>query len=185
MRRVISLSILVLGSLHLLMAEVPTGWFVAGNDPKEFTVSTDPATYAGKPSVSLRSATANPSGFVTLMQSFLPDGYSGKRVRFSGVIRSDRVDRWAGLWMRVDAGSLVAGFDNMQQRPVKGTTDWTRYSVVMDVPVGTSSVNFGILLDGPGTVWLSGVTFEVVGNEVPVTATFTSPSAPQNLDFQQ
>ena len=187
MRRAILLTSLLLSAVcSSLWAAVPEGWFVAGSTPQQYTVATDASvTYLGKPSVALRSATGNLTGFVTLMQSFLPDGYAGKRVRFSGYVKSDRVGGWAGLWMRIDAGYLTAGFDNMQGRSVQGTTDWTRYSVVLDIPVGSTGVNFGILLDGTGTVWLSGVTFDVVGSDTPVTATFTTPSAPVNLDFQQ
>ena len=104
---------------------------------------------------------------------------------FAAVPQGWFVAGWAGLWMRIDAGSVAAGFDNMQDRAIQGTTDWTRYSVVLDIPLGSTAVNFGILLDGKGSVWLSGVTFEVVGADVPVTAVFTTPSAPQNLDFRQ
>lgn len=185
-RAILVTSFLLCAFCSSLPAAVPQGWFVAGSTPQQYAVATDASvTYAGKPSVALRSSTGNPTGFVTLMQSFLPDGYTGKRVRLSGFVKSSQVSGWAGLWMRIDAGYLMAGFDNMQDRPVQGTTDWTRYSVVLDIPVGSTGVNFGILLDGTGTVWLSGVTFEVVGSDTPVTATITTPSAPVNLDFQQ
>lgn len=186
MRRATLLISSLLCLCSTLLAAVPQGWFVAGSTPQQYSVATDASeTYLGKPSVALRAASSNLTGFVTLMQSFLPDGYAGKRVRFSGYVKSDRVGGWAGLWMRIDAGSLTAGFDNMQGRPVQGTTDWTLYSVVLDIPVGSTGVNFGILLNGAGTVWLSGCTFEVVGSDTPVTAVFTTPSAPANLDFQQ
>ena len=186
MRRAALLTTLVFSiSCWSLLAAVPQGWFVAGSTPAQYSVATDASlTYLGKPSVALRANPGKPTGFVTLMQSFLPDGYSGKRVRLSGFVKSDQVDGWAGLWMRIDAGYLTAAFDNMQGRPVQGTTNWTQYSVVLDIPVGSTGVNFGILLDGTGTVWLSGVTFEVVGADTPVTATVTTPSAPANLDLQ-
>ncbi len=186
MRRATLVTGLLLLAFYLpLTASVPQGWFVAGSTPQQYDVSSDGSvTYSGKPSVALRCLTANPTGFVTMMQSFLPDGYAGKRVRLSGFVKSEQISGWAGLWMRIDAGSLTAGFDNMQERPVTGTTDWNSYSVVLDVPVGSTSVSFGILLHGTGKVWLSAVTFEVVGTDTPVTAMFTTPSAPTNLDLQ-
>jgi hypothetical protein len=138
----------------------------------------------GKPSVRLASAFANPSGFVTVMQSFLPDHYKGKRVRFSGFVKSNGVSGWAGLWMRIDSGYLTAAFDNMQGRPVHGTSDWTPYSVVLDIGQSATGINFGILLDGTGTVWMSGVKFEVVDDTVPVTDTIGTPNEPTYLDFQ-
>jgi hypothetical protein len=42
------------------------------------------------------------------MQSFLPDHYAGKRVRFSGFVKAAAVQGWAGLWMRIDSGYITA-----------------------------------------------------------------------------
>jgi len=165
-------------------AAAPSGWFTAGSAPQYYSVDTDTAvTYLGKPSVRMTSIAAKPSGFVTVMQSFLPDHYRGKRIRFSGFVKANGVQGWAGLWMRMDSGYLTAAFDNMQGRPIAGTTDWTPYSVVLDIGQSVTGINFGILLDGAGTVWLSGVKFEVVDNTVPVTDLLGTPYEPLNLDF--
>jgi hypothetical protein len=43
-------------------------------------------------------------GFGTLMQDFRAKQYVGKRVRFSAFVKSENVEGWAGLWMRVDKG---------------------------------------------------------------------------------
>ena len=86
--------------------------------------------------------------------------------------------------MRIDSGYLTAAFDNMQGRSIQGTSDWTPYSVVLDVAQSATGINFGILLEGAGTVWLSGVRFEVVDNTVPVTDTIGTTSEPANLDFR-
>jgi hypothetical protein len=168
-----------------LEAAAPSGWFTAGSAPQYYSVDTDAAvTFLGKPSVRLTSAAPNPSGFVTVMQSFLPDHYQSKRVRLSGFVKSSAVQGWAGLWMRVDSGYITASFDNMQGRPITGTTDWTPYSVVLDVGQSATGINFGILLDGVGAVWLSGVKFEVVDSSVPVTDLLATPNEPANLDFK-
>jgi hypothetical protein len=58
------------------------------------------------------------------MQSFdakMMQNYLGKRVRFSAAVKTEDVQSWAGLWMRVDKGSQTVEFDNMQDRPLKGT----------------------------------------------------------------
>ena len=39
-------------------------------------------------------------------------------------------------------------FDNMRNRPIKGSTDWTMYEIILDVPENSYSMNFGILLAG-------------------------------------
>ncbi|HTS65104.1 MAG TPA: hypothetical protein VMH28_23935 [Candidatus Acidoferrales bacterium] len=172
-------------SFSMLKAAAPDGWFTAGSAPQSYAVSTDNSvTYLGSPSVRLAPAAANPPGFVTVMQQFLPDHYKGKRVRFSGFVKANGVQGWAGLWMRIDVGNLLGGFDNMQGRPIAGTSDWTPYSVVLDVAQSATAINFGILLNGAGTVWLSGVRFEVVDTAVPVTDIVKTPYEPANLGFQ-
>jgi hypothetical protein len=74
----------------------------------------------------------------------------------------------------------------MQDRPIKGTTEWQRYEVVLDVPEGATGIFFGILLDGRGEVWLNSVNFEVVGTDVPVTSGRRArPNGPRNLEFER
>jgi hypothetical protein len=102
-------------------------------------------------------------------------------------VKADGVQSWAGLWMRVDKGSEVVGFDNMENRAITGTAEWKKYDVVLEVPPDASGVSFGILLSGQGAVWLNDMKFEVVGTEVPTTGTAPKklPSVPVNLDFQK
>jgi hypothetical protein len=102
-------------------------------------------------------------------------------------VKSEEVAGWAGLWMRVDKGTEMAAFDNMQNRPIRGSTAWQRYDVVLDVPKDATGISFGILLNGTGEVWLSGTKFEIVSAEVKVTgsAAQTLPGRPVNLDFTE
>ena len=173
-------------------AAAPQGWFLAGSKPDNYDTGVDRDTvYNAKPSAFLK-AKADQDGFGTLLQSFSADPYIGKRIRFSANVKSDNVARWAGLWMRVDGkdtdpSHASLAFDNMQNRPIKGTTGWKRYEVVLNVPQGAAGVYLGILLDGPGQVWLNDVKVEVVGTDVPVTGQpmMSLPDAPRNLGFDQ
>ncbi len=56
----------------------------------------------------------------------------------------------------------MLAFDNMDSRPVKGTTDWRRYEVVLDVPEAALRVAFGPVLRGAGRVWADDLTLDVV-----------------------
>jgi hypothetical protein len=109
------------------------------------------------------------TGFGTMMQSFSADRYRGAKIHFSADVKADHVKGWAGLWMRIDAGRTSVAFDNMQQRPIKGTRDWKRYSIVLDVPRESTGISLGILLDGQGAVWMSGASFGVSGSESMLT----------------
>lgn len=164
-------------------------WFLAGSDRKNFALSTDTqTTRGGQPSQSLACAVKEPEGFGTIMQGFVPRDYLGKRVRMSAWVKTANVSGWAGLWMRVDgaAGASLA-FDNMGKRPIKGTTDWTRYDVVLDVASGAKNLAFGLLLDGPGQTWLNDLQFEMVDSSVAVTDTAGGPttSLPSDLNSHQ
>lgn len=166
-------------------------WFIAGSHPKDYEIGIDTnTTYNGKNSGYIKSTEEEPEGFGTLMQMFKANSYQNKRMRFSAVVKSEEIEDWAGLWMRVDGperGKSLA-FDNMQDRPIKGTTDWQKYEVVLDVPQESVYVAFGILLSRRGGVWLSDVQFEEVGTDVPVTSAQREekyPDQPGNLDFVQ
>jgi hypothetical protein len=172
----------------LARAASPAGWFLAGNDPVSYVNALDPAVkHEGAPSARLASV-APSKGFGTMMQTFDATDYTGKRLRLSGWVKAKSVASWAGLWMRVDdAGSPVKtlAFDNMQSRPIKGTLDWVRYDVVLDVAPEAKSISMGILLSGQGTVWVSDMKVDIVPDTVPVTgATMSTQNRkPANLDF--
>jgi hypothetical protein len=169
-------------------ANVPRGWFLAGTKPAEYEAGVDTdQVYQGHPSAFLKSKTLSVDGFGTLMQSVGAEQYKGKKVRLSGLVKSQEVVSWAGLWMRVDQGKDMVAFDNMQDRPIKGTAGWQRYDVVLDVPQVSTGISFGILLDGAGKVWLNSTKLDVVGVDVPVTGTSDKkiPDKPVNLDFTE
>lgn len=169
-------------------ANVPRGWFMAGSKPDEFAAGVDAEhAHEGHASAFLKSRQSSVDGFGTLMQNIRAERYQGKRVRLSGLVYSKDVEGWAGLWMRVDQGKDMVAFDNMQGRPIKGTTDWQRYDVVLDVPQDATGISFGILLAGTGEVWLSATKFDVVGTDVPVTSPGASnlPEKPVNLEFTE
>jgi len=168
--------------IHLTAMKI---WFIPSSQSKEYSVGLDDnVTYDGKKAAFLRSDVDKPSGFGTLMQNFKSNRYRGKRVRFSGAVKSENITSWAGLWMRVDGNKgETLTFDNMEKRSIKGTTEWERYHVVLDVPEESTGVFFGILLDGTGQVWLSDVQFEEAPNEP--TTDITEREEPGNLDFSE
>jgi len=92
----------------------------------------------------------------------------------------------AGLWLRADGLSGPLVIDNMQDRPLRGTTDWRRASIVLDVPEQATTLHFGALLSGAGAIDLARPRFEEVGEAVPATVTVTTAplsDEPQALDF--
>jgi hypothetical protein len=170
----------------VLQATAPKGWFVAGSKPDEYESGLDPAAVHNHHlSAYLKAKSPSTDGFGTLMQNFRADHYLGKRVRFSAMVKTADA-QWAGLWMRVDKGPNMVAFDNMQNRSIKGTSDWQKYDVVLDVPQDATGIFFGVLLSGGGgEVWISDAKIEVVGPEVLPTGSPAMPDEPTNLDFHE
>jgi hypothetical protein len=78
----------------------------------------------------------------------------------------------------------------MQDRGIRGTTEWTRHDVVLDVADDAESLHYGLLhAGGPGSTWLDGASLEIVDKKIDVTGKnmHPSPSArpmqPSNLDL--
>src|SRR5215471_12417687 len=103
---------------------LPAPWYKNGQPPafKECKagIDTDIEKH-GTPNLTLQCS-ATLDGLVSVMQNFAAADYRGKRVRFSALVKSQDVEKWSGLWMRIDdRGRQGAAFDNMEHRPIKGT----------------------------------------------------------------
>lgn len=167
---------------------LPGGWLMAGSHPADYDAGLLPRAclYNGNRVMRLRfRAAVPPGGFGTVMQSIDAARYRGYRVRFSVVMRGREITDWAGAWLRVDAANGGIVLDNMQDRPLRGTTAWTEAANVLDVDDAAASVHFGVLLVGAGAVDLASPRFEVVDTDVPMTRIEMRPMAsePQGLDF--
>src|SRR5262245_48133887 len=99
---------------------IPEGWFVGGSNVPDYEIGRDTKVrHRGKASGYIRGRVSRPAGSATLMQTFLPDVYRGKRMRLAAYVKTERVDRWASMWMRVDGPvpGRYLQFDNMRDRP--------------------------------------------------------------------
>src|SRR5580692_11283978 len=115
---------------------LPSAWHMTGSQAAEYEAGLLPGvTYDGDriARLRLRPAVAEPSGFGALVQTIAAPRYVGCRVSFSAMVRASEVTDWAGLWMRVDGPGGMLVLDNMQDRALRGTTDWTRAAIVLDV----------------------------------------------------
>jgi hypothetical protein len=172
-------------TLSYASAAESRGWFKAGSHPNDYDMGTDlNIAFTGKSSGYLKNKKPEPEGFGTYMQMFDAAEYQGKRLRLSCFVQSENVEEWAGVWMRVDRDKKSTAFDNMQNRPIKGTQSWTRHEIVLNVDPKATAIAFGILLRGKGAAWIDDVSFEVVSDQVPVTDMHIRPETPHNLDFE-
>jgi hypothetical protein len=194
------LSVVVFVNLTGFAADgLPKGWFKAGTHPQNYEMSTDTVVkHGGKIGARIKFTGANAEGFGTLMQAFKADDYRGKRVRMSAWMKTEDAES-ANLWLRVDGTNRTLGFDNMGNRAVRGTNEWKKYELTVDVPAEAVDIAFGAFAAGKGQVWVDDYSFEVVSQEVPSTNMLTPeqmkeeqgtrpareyPKQPVNLDFE-
>lgn len=160
------------------------GWTASGSAPQDYEFGT--AHIDGVPGncAFIKAKAATPSGFGTLAQVVAADNYHDQRLRLSALIKTDNATD-VQVWMRVDGRERkMLGFYNMDDKPIRGTTDWKRYEVVLDVPSEAIDIAFGYFLNGSGTAWAREFKLESVGKDVPVSSELP-PQSPANMNFDQ
>jgi C-terminal processing protease CtpA/Prc len=95
----------------------------------------------------------------------IPDNYPGKKITLSGYIKTENVTGgFAGIWMRIDPS---IAFDNMSKKGLKGTTDWTKYEITLDMdPENTKQIVFGGVMAGKGKMWIDQFTVTIDGKNI-------------------
>jgi hypothetical protein len=154
--------------------EKPLNWSwssTSGPDSHQSGVDST-VVWNGKPALTVLGTSQTAATYGDIHQWVASAGYVGKRVRFSGMLRTSSVDQWAGVYMF--AGSYnMRMLDPLAMPPGAGKngTDaqWQPISVVINVPTDVETIRMGLVLVGNGQAWLSDLKFEEVGTDVPVT----------------
>lgn len=169
--------VLFISVVIILSSFIPqNGWNKGGNKAASYYMGTDKDSYRNGHSVNtIKSIDEKVDGFGALGQAISAEKYLGKRVRMSGYIKTEGVDQWAGFWFRVDQKDfpLSLSFDNMhdgkKDNSIKGTNEWKKYEIVLDVPTEATNIVYGVLLSGVGQLWFDEINFEIVEKNIPTT----------------
>jgi hypothetical protein len=118
---------------------------------------------SGKYSASIEFKEGNPDYGAWAFK--IPDNYDGKKITLTGFIKTENVsDGYAGLWMRIDPS---IAFHNMKEKGIKGTTDWTKYEITLEMnPRETKQIIIGALLVGKGKMWIDNFTVTIDGKDI-------------------
>lgn len=141
---------------------MPNIWRNFGNESYTLGIDSE-ESYEGKYAATIEYRGEKPD--FRAFSNSIAAKYAGKRIKLTGYIKTEGVsDGWAGLWMRLDPRM---GFDNMENRGIRGTTDWTKYEVELDLrPEGTQEIVFGALLIGKGKIWIDKLSLSIDGVDI-------------------
>jgi membrane-associated protease RseP (regulator of RpoE activity) len=91
-------------------------------------------------------------------------------------------DGYAGFWMLIDP--LIA-FDYMHQKGIKGTSDWTKYEITLDMnPDLTEKIIVGGILYGKGKMWMDDLKVTIDGKDVRKLKPYKPTVFPAEKDHQ-
>jgi len=95
----------------------------------------------------------------------IPTVFTGKKIKLQGYIKTENVEGWTGLWIRIDG---AREFTNMKDKGIKGTNDWKLYSIELDLKEGAQEIVLGGLLSGRGIVWFDKLSVTIDGIDIAV-----------------
>jgi ketosteroid isomerase-like protein len=153
-----------------VISGLPVGWWrTPANSSNAYLIAVDTnVKHEGQASALIKLGCGEESDFGSLGQVIAADEYRSKRIRYSGWLKTENADA-VGLWLRIDGDRRTLGFDNMMDRPVRNTTGWKQYEVVLDVPAEAVNIVFGTLVNGKGQAWVDDLKLEIVASTVAST----------------
>jgi C-terminal processing protease CtpA/Prc len=134
----------------------------------DYNLSIDSTTkHSGKYSVLIQpSETRNPNTFGCVV-SKIPAVYEGKEIELRAWMKlNDVKERPIGLILRIDGASSTLKVDNMVQKNIQGTSDWTMYAVKLPFPEDARTINFGAMLFGTGQIWVDDFELLIDGKDI-------------------
>ncbi len=157
---------------------VPHGW---GGGPAKTIFTDDKIVHRGKWAARLERDASSPDRFSTITLG-IPIDFTGASIEFRGFLKTEGVTDFAGLWMREDRDGAVVAFDNMQNKQLKGTHDWTEYSITLPISPDAKELYFGVLSSGTGKTWVDDLQLLVDGKPIRDVPEIERPKTSLDLD---
>ena len=136
-----------------------------GGGPSETIHFDSTIVHTGKGAVRLERDANSPNQFTTISKR-IPIDFEGETIEFRGFLRTDSVSGFVGLWMREDGPAGTVQFDNMQSRQLRGTTNWSEYTITLPLDTRAKTLYFGVLISGEGKVWIDDLRLLIDGKSV-------------------
>ena len=94
----------------------------------------------------------------------------GKHVRITGWVKAKDVQGWGSAFVIIlGISGRHLQYDDMSNRPIRGTSDWQQVEIVTDLPDEMCIVYFGPDLYGPGELWADDFQIDLAPQGTPST----------------
>lgn len=132
--------------------DIPDGWKIWGST--KYLVKTDSTIkHSGNYSVSIESTDSVQENNFGGLSFQIPAKYAGSQIELRAYIKMQNVSNGSiGLVLKIEGNSRILGFDNMLKKNIQGTSDWTMYSVQLQLPEKAKTITIGAILAGKGKI---------------------------------
>lgn len=143
---------------------LPDKWFQWGSG---YNLKIDTITrHSGRASVLITPAQKTPDNFGSVAYA-IPSQYEAENIEVQAYMKLDKVaDGTIGLMIRIDGTAGIIGFNNMMQENIRGTKDWTLYSVKIPFPKSAKTIYIGAILSGTGKLWVDDFKLLLDGKDI-------------------
>jgi C-terminal processing protease CtpA/Prc len=139
--------------------------------------------YEGRYSGRIELVAGSPSEFSSFALE-IPIDFSGDTLELRGWMKYENVTGYVGLWQRQDGKAGMVAFDNMAERGIKGTADWTEYRVSLPLMPKARKASVGALLASQGKLWVDDLRLYVDGKPLAEAPALVRTPTPLDTDHE-
>ncbi|MCD4847104.1 MAG: hypothetical protein K8R76_02810, partial [Candidatus Aegiribacteria sp.] len=161
---------------------MPLNWILEGQGYSGFSDSV--VVFSGDRSFRLEYI--EPGSYYGYVSQYIPFAYQGDSITMSGYLRSrDMGDKsFAGLSLDLyDAQGDAVCTEYMYLEELQSDTEWKRFEITMENNIFGDTLELGVYLMGPGTVWVDAMELLLDGELVSLAVERGLPGAQLDHEF--
>ncbi len=135
---------------------------------KGYTLKLDSIVrHSGRCSLLIESESTRAEGSFGCAAFTIPADYKGENIEVRAYMKMDNISEGQiGLMLRIDGPAGGLQFENLQEKDIHGTSDWTQYSVKLPLPENATVIYIGPILSGTGRLWTDDIQVLIDGKEI-------------------
>lgn len=163
-----------------LETNLPVKWEVSGDN---YQIKVDRDAREGNSSLLIQSNNDKATYGKAVYR--IPTGYDGQKIVLSGFIKSKDVSGKAGIGYTLLRRNrmITSPSSSMANNVVEGTTEWTKYSLELDLHPKTDAIEIEVALMGQGQVWFDNLEIHIDGKNINDLEPKALPKAELDKEF--